>query len=198
MARWRIGAVVVAVVVLVAATAWIAQRGGDDAAEGERTVPTSPRTLAALAVEVLDLEPDSYQAEDETAEGISVEIRFNAGEAEDGDLVIVSVVDGGQVAPCESENCATWAGDGGEFRLQWDTVEPEEDPGLYYLEFLADGVLRQAFYAGQEITGDPRDQPGLDVPVEKMQALLLDDRLGLTAPAELDETDPPAWPAELG
>lgn len=203
MERRRIATVVLIVLVLVGGAALVSQRLGDDdegagADGGAGGVTTTPKALAALVVEVLDVEPDGYDHEPVgQPDGVGVQVRLGADGEYDGDLVALAVWKADAVSTCDGfDGCEEWKADGGTYRLGWDEVEPEEDPGLYVLEFLADGVLRSGAYAGATIEGDPRD---LDLPVDvaRMQALLSDDRLDLTAPEELDDVDLPRWPDQV-
>lgn len=164
----------------------------DSAEQDDATGPTTARTLAVLATEVLGIEPDSFESPGED-EGIGVGIRFNAGEGDDGDLVVLTVAEADGLPACADAACADWSAEEGDFQLVWETEAPEEDPGLLVLRHFDDGVLEEVFYAGQPITGDPREQAGLEVPVSRFEELLADDRLGLVAPAELADAPLPGW-----
>lgn len=165
----------------------------DGAAQDADTVPTTPRTLAVLATDVLGIEPDSFEpsAEDDGTTGVG--IRFDAGEGDDGDLVVLTVAEAEALPACSDAACADWSAEEGDFQLVWETEAPEEDPGLLVLRHFDDGVLEEVFYAGQPITGDPRDQADLEVPVSRFEDLLADERLGLVAPAELADAPLPGW-----
>lgn len=164
----------------------------DSADQDAGTVPTTPRTLAVLATEVLAIEPDSFESPAEV-DGTGVGIRFDAGEGDDGDLVVLTVAEADALPACADAACAGWSAEEGDFQLVWETEAPEEDPGLLVLRHFDDGVLEEVFYAGQPITGDPREQAGLEIPVSRFEDLLSDDRLGLVAPAELADAPLPGW-----
>ena len=164
----------------------------DSADQDGDTVPTTPRTLAALATEVLGIEPDSFESPAED-DGTGVGIRFDAGEGEDGDLVVLTVAEADALPACADATCDDWSAAGGDFQLAWETEAPEEDPGLLVLRHFDDGVLAEVLYAGQPITGDPREQADLELPVSRFEELLADDRLGLVAPAELADAPLPGW-----
>lgn len=104
----------------------------------------------------------------------------------DGDYFVVGVGAIPEVPDCEDaaedfDGCEAHAGG----LLMWDNEEPEEDPGVYSVIIRKhDGVWASAYYAGDEITDDPRTSD-LSVPVDVRVALLKD-------PA-LDETTSQEW-----
>ncbi|WGX98549.1 hypothetical protein [Nocardioides sp. L-11A] len=166
-------------------------------------VPATKKAIAAVAVDVLDLRPTSFEVNPryDVADPLGVEIRFRPpGERGDSHYLYVSVDEAGtrDLAGCgEHDECADWSGDGGTFHLSWQEEEPEEDPGILTLAFrTAAGEQRSVTYAGALIEGDPRDQ---DLPLDvedDLARLLTDDRLSATTTQDLVDADLPKWPKD--
>lgn len=170
------GLVVVVAVVLTVAF-WPDQpEGGDE--------PTTPRSLAYVVSEHVDLEPtkagvdwaaDNYRRLfPHPKRAVAASTNF-AGE---GNIVVVGTSpEREKEGPsCEDGFCAD-LGDG--ITLTWDEVAPEADPGLVVVIAELDTHTVVLRYSGPEITGDPRD---LDLPisVDTLVDLVTDPRVAPT------------------
>lgn len=179
---WLLAAALVAVAAVVAAVVlWPSSpEGGDE--------PTSPRSLAYVAAEHVDLEPTKagvdWAADDyrrlfpEPKRAVAASINF-AGE---GNIVVIGVSpQRPKEGPyCDDGFCAD-LGDG--VTLHWDEVAPESDPGLVGVVAELDDHTVVLRYSGPEITGDPRD---LDLPVsvDTLVDIATDPRVAPTTSAD--------------
>lgn len=193
------GLVVLGVVVgVVALGRWIT---GPDEPE-DSPAPATKKAIAAVAVEVLDLHPTSYDVNPryDVPDPLGVEIRFRLpGEKGDSHYLHVGV------GPADSQDegcndhydCADWDAHGGRFHLSWQEEQPEEDPGILTLTFrTAGGEQRSVTYAGELITGDPREQD-LPLSVEgDLVRLVTDDRFSATTTQAMVDADLPRWPKD--
>lgn len=165
--------------------------------------PATKRAIAAVAVEVLDIEPTSFDVNSryDVPDPLGVEIRFRPpGDDGDSHYLYVTVEESGtdDVAGCSAhDDCAAWEEQGGTFQLTWQEEEPEEDPGILTLTFeTAGGERRRITYAGDLIEGDPRRQQ-LPLSVEgDLARLLTDDRFSATTTQEMVDADLPRWPKD--
>jgi len=146
-------------------------------------VPTTPRSLAFVAAEHVDLEPtragvdwaaDNYRGLfPHPRRAVAASINF-AGE---GNILVVGVSeerpDGARF--CADGNCAD-LGDG--VMLTWAVEAFESDPGLVGVVAELEDRTVLLSYSGPVITGDPRDQD-LPVPVDTLVDIATDPR---TAP----------------
>lgn len=170
----------------------------------ETRVTATKEAIAAVTVEVLDISPSSYNTNPgwDVGEPLGVEIRWHPGGSDDAHYLHVRVEPSrpADTHCSESSRCDTWDAGDGTFYLRWQEEAPEEDPGILVLTLSLHGEDRTVVYAGQEITGDPRDQDDLPIAVETFQELLLDDRFSETTTREMVDTELPKWPedAELG
>lgn len=117
----------------------------------------------------------------------AVELRYDSDGEYDGDLLAVAVgtrlentlrsCDG--PAAEELSGCAQL--DGG--MLFWESQTPEEDPGVVYVQVSRGDTDVVLFYAGPDITDDPRK---LDMPISvaDMIAIGEDPRVDVTTSAE--------------
>ncbi len=171
--------VVVAVVLTIAF--WPDQpEGGDE--------PTTPRSLAYVVSEHVDLEPtkagvdwaaDNYRRLfPHPKRAVAASTNF-AGE---GNIIVVGISPerkkGGP--SCEDGLCAD-LGDG--ITLAWDEVVPEEDPGLVMVIAELDTHTVVLRYSGPDITGDPRDV-GLPISVDTLVDIVTDPRVAPTTSQE--------------
>lgn len=155
-------------------------RGGDQ--------PITARAIAAVALDHLPDDTASRRAAyvDRTfPKGyVGADLRFDASEGDDGDLVQVTVLPDRPLPTCdeveEYDGCAD-LGDG--VVLGWDEVEPEEDPGIVVVWTERDGATVAALAAGPEITGDPRRQGDLEPSVDTLREIVDDERLAPVVPA---------------
>lgn len=191
------GLVVLAVVAgIVALGRWIS--GPDE--PDDTPVPATKKAIAAVAVEVLDLHPTSFNVNPyyDVPDPLGVEIRFRPpGDGGDSHYLHVGVGPARDAdAGCgDSYDCADWDGHGGHFHLAWQEEQPEEDPGILTLTFrTAAGEERSVTYAGTLIEGDPRDQE-LPLSVEgDLVRLLTDDRFSATTTRAMVDADLAKWP----
>ncbi|MBM7519405.1 hypothetical protein [Nocardioides nitrophenolicus] len=199
-----LAAALVVLGVLVAVTAlgrWLS--GSDDGPDGGPDggpAPATKKAIAAVAVDVLDLRVTSFEVNPsyDTPDPLGVEIRFRPpGEEGDSHYLHVGVRPEGQAEECrEYYECADWEDHGGRFHLSWQEEQPEEDPGILTLTFRVAGEERSVTYAGEQLTGDPREQE-LPLSVEgDLVRLLTDDRLSATTTRAMVEADLPKWPED--
>ncbi|GAA3551817.1 hypothetical protein [Nocardioides daeguensis] len=163
--------------------------------------PATKKAIAAVAVDALDLHPTSFNVNPryDVPEPLGVEIRFRPpGDKGDAHYLHVEVGPAGSDAEdgcSEYDDCADWDGHDGHFHLSWQEEQPEEDPGILTLTFrTAAGEERSVTYAGEQITGDPRDQ---DLPLgveDDLVRLLTDDRFSATTTQAMLDADLPKWP----
>ena len=194
-----VGLVVLGVVVgVVAVGRWIS--GPDESDDGP--APATKRAIAAVAVDVLDLHPTSFDVNPfyDVPDPLGVEIRFRpTGEKGDSHYLHVGVRPAGDDAAdacTEYYDCADWDGHGGRFHLAWQEEQPEEDPGILTLTFRTGGEERSVTYAGEQLTGDPREQD-LPLSVEgDLVRLLTDDRFSATTTQAMVDADLPKWPKD--
>ncbi|MGB0101228.1 MAG: hypothetical protein WBP61_13190 [Nocardioides sp.] len=166
--------------------------------------PATKQALAAVTVDVLDIEPSSYNVNPQwdVPEPLGVELRWHPGGDHDAHLLHVRVAEAGDDArgenvdgPCPRfYDCARWRGDDGAFRLRWQEESPEEDPGILTLSYATAGEVRSVTYAGQELQGDPRRQADLPVSIDDLERLLTDPRLSATTTQAMVDTDLAKWP----
>ncbi len=162
-------------------------------------VPATKRALAAVTVDVLDIRPTSYDVNPrwDVPEALGVEIRFKPDGGGDSDYLHVAVDESGtrDLAGCnEYYDCAQWDGAEGTYYLSWQEEQPEEDPGILTLALDTGTEQRSVTYAGEAITGDPRDQE-LPLDVESdLARLVSDDRFSATTTQEMVDTDLAKWP----
>ncbi|WP_435745842.1 hypothetical protein [Nocardioides sp. SYSU DS0663] len=153
-----------------------APEGGDE--------PTTPRSLAYVVAEHIDLDPtragvdwaaDNYRRLfPKPKRAVAATTNF-AGE---GNIVVVGVSPEEPVQDpyCDDGHCAD-LGDG--VTLTWDELAPQEDPGLVVVIAEMDDHSVVLRYSGAEITGDPRDLD-LPVPVETLVDIATDPRVAPT------------------
>lgn len=165
-------------------------------------VPTTPRALAAVAVEYAGTPASATREEDAAEEfagrAVGAELRYGSDGEYDGDLLAIAVGEGLDpgLNDCDSEATAYLAGcvetDRGV--LLWEAEAPEEDPGVVYVVVEKGESEALLFYAGPSITGDPRD---LDLPlsVETLFDIAGDPRVDVTTSQEAVESgeELPYW-----
>ena len=177
---------------VVVSTVLIAGCGGvaddDPAGDGSGSEPITSRAVAAVALTHLPDDTASREAtyvSYESAPGTrGADLRYRAGEGDDGDLVRVEVFPRDELHP--PPTCATSAAqtcvesdvDGGVEQLRWEVLAPEEDPGLVSVTMIRDDEIVRSLYAGPPITGDPRALD-LDVSVDTLTELVTDPRISL-------------------
>lgn len=147
----------------------------------------TPEAVAAVALEHVDAEPSSSEAEGDE-QGVGASFRFNATGEYDGDLLGVGVAELEEAFDCETDDdfdeCEATDVEGGRLVVAWDEVEPEEDPGIVSVWMERDDEMVGVYYAGEEIEGDPRDQD-LPIDVDTMIDIVQDGRLSLTTSQEV-------------
>lgn len=147
----------------------------------------TPEAVAAVALEHVDAEPSSSEAEGDE-QGVGASFRFNATGEYDGDLLGVGVSELEEAFDCETDDdfdeCEATDVEGGRLVVAWDEVEPEEDPGIVSVWMERDDEMVGVYYAGEEIEGDPRDQD-LPIDVDTMIDIVQDGRLSLTTSQEV-------------
>ena len=157
----------------------------DEPVEGDQ--PITPRAVAAVALEHVSDDTSSRTASEK--QGIvGAEFRYGADGEYDGDLLAVSVSESrGDADPCQTmDGCAAEKVQGGELIVAWQDVAPEEDPGIVVVAMRRPDEDVTAYYAGDDIEGDPREQD-LSIPVADMTAVVQDQRISLTTSAEVIE-----------
>lgn len=198
MTRKQFGAVLtIAVMLLGAAVTYFLARPDTSPA------PATKQALAAVAVDVFDIDPSSYDANPrfDVAEPLGVVVRWHPDGSTDAHRLhlLVEPDAGGPWCP-ETRTCDSWETADGEFRLTWQLETPESDPGMLDVSFTSDGEKRSVSDAGREITGNPREQEDLPISVDELAGLLTDPRFSATTTQEMVDTELDKWPedAELG
>jgi hypothetical protein len=161
----------------------VATRGG--------TEPLTPRALAALVAEHTSRPSSATLGRDMEELGnrvvAAVELRYDADGEYDGDLLAVAVGTRLESTPqsCDGPAAQELSGcaqlDGGT--LLWESHTPEEDPGVVYLQVSKGDTDVVLFYAGPDITDDPREL-AMPISVEDMLAIAADPRVDVTTSAE--------------
>ena len=149
----------------------------------EELVPITQRAIAAVALEHLPTDTTKRSAmytHQRRPDGLlGADLRYDGDGEDDGDLVRISV---GPLRPttCDEHNhCAALASPAGTTTtLVWQTEDPEEDPGLYYVVHGHDDEQVVAYAAGPVIRGDPR-RHDLEISVDMLVAVAQDPRLRL-------------------
>jgi hypothetical protein len=149
--------------------------------------PTTPQALAHVAAEHAGVPDTAVRDSDATEEyqptGVGAELRYGSTGEYDGDMLVVAVGTGLDLAMTDCDAPATEHLTGCEETdqgvLMWEGEAPEEDPGVVYLVQQKGDAQVLMFYAGPSITGDPRE---LDMPisVETLFAIANDPRVDVT------------------
>ncbi len=184
--RTRLVAMVPVTVLAMALAGCGDQRVAELPADAADEVPITPRTLAALVADGLDLEvtgareTSSIQRLGRGAVAADVRLAAGAGEGDDGDLVRVWVTpDTGDLCAEYEIACETSQTDAGRLSVAWEKFYPEEDPGYVVVALTRADETVLALYAGDNVTGDPREQDDLAVSVDDLTGLVSDPRLSL-------------------
>lgn len=193
MKHWKAAlAVVVVLAVLGGGIGYLLSRPDDSPA------PATRQSLAALAVEVLDLEPTSFEVNPPGFEGerLAVAVMFVPSDGGDSDRVLLAVVEGENLRKCSDEKeCDKVTHDGHDVRLSWQDGHPEEDPGYVQVELVEDGEVRSVAYTGDFVDGDPR-KDDLSRDVDQLLELVTDDRFASTTTQELVDVRLAKWPED--
>jgi len=151
--------------------------------------------LAAVAVDVLDLEPSSYVPDLDLENGVRVNWHPYGGGPGDAHALYLNIEPQKDAADRRCDiRCASWKVGDGEIQLVWEDLQPESDPGRFQLTYVTDGELRSLGYHGAEIKGDPRKSEDLPIPVSKLTEVVTDDRFASTTTQEMVDTDLAKWP----
>ncbi|KQY63697.1 hypothetical protein [Nocardioides sp. Root140] len=197
--RLAAGAAGVAALAVVVGTAGVvaALQGGDADRNVVTTTPadlvavTTPGALAAIVLEHVDAEPASMGDADDfkgslDPGAVGADLRFDPGEAEDGDLLLAAAAPGAiDDLGCgeDGTTCDSWSTDQGKVTLAWQEEMPEEDPGIVIVAQQRKGEYTWVMYAGDQITGDPRELD-LSISVDEMTSIATDPRFGLKTTQE--------------
>ena len=166
-------------------------RSADEGAPGESgglpagggDVPTTQRAVAAIALEHLPRTPHLFPADvssDLPRGTLGAGLRYDPTGESDGRLVEVMVGPPLRLDLCEgADGCVRRTVEGGELVRLWELEEPEEDGGHLVVLMVRDDEVVYALNAADTITGDPRELD-LRFPVEDLEELVQDERLGLT------------------
>ena len=176
----------VALLVLAGAVTWAAVRR--DTAQA----PATRQALAAVAVDVLGIEPSSYEPDLDLPYGVRV--NWHPGGSADAHALYLDIQPDDAVAGACEEDCATWDVDGDEVRMTWQDASVESDPGRVELTYAADGELRSLAYHGVEISGDPRRSDHLPVPVSELVEVVTDERFASTTTQQVADVELEGWP----
>jgi hypothetical protein len=182
-----------AVVVVVVVVAVLSMGDRPDDPEGG-DVPTTPRSLAYVVSDHVDLDP-TRAGVDWAADGYrrlfphpKRAVAASTNFAGDGNIVVVGVSPERlkERPSCEDGSCADL---GGGVTLTWEEEAPEEDPGLVVVVAELDSHTVVLRYSGPAITGDPRDLD-LPIPVDTMVDIVTDPRVApTTSQAAVDSGD---------
>lgn len=152
---------------------------GDDASgKVERTHDITSEAIAAVALEHVEDEPRSATAVSEPGEGVAASMKFGPDDF-DSQFLAVGVGEEGLFGDCaddSNDGCEELDIDGKTVWVAWQEEEPEEDPGIVTVWTERGDALVSAVYAGDVITGDPRDQE-LFIDVDQLIDIVSDERL---------------------
>lgn len=181
---------VAALPVVLLLAAGLASCGDEDSGEGATSHgPVTSAAIADIVADHVDAEPREVEVgvgEDQRAESVA-SATLLYGEERGGHTVAVAVFEmaddtSADAFLCESDDsadgCERIEGPGGPVLLSWQEEEPEEDPGIILVSQLRGTEVVSVYFAGDEITGDPRDQR-LPVSVDTMIDIVRDGRLTL-------------------
>ena len=157
--------------------------------------PATRESLAAVAIDVLGIEPSSYVPDLDLDYGIRVNWHPDHAGSREAHALYLDIGPRKDDAdrPCGSD-CATWNVDGGEVRLEWQDATFESDPGRFQLTYVTDGELRSLAYSGAEILGDPRESEDLPIPVSGLVEVVTDERFASTTTQEMVSVELEGWP----
>ena len=146
-------------------------------------VPITQRAIAAVALQHLPTDTTKRSAmytHQRRPDGLlGADLRYDGDGEYDGDLVRVSVGPRRAVTCDELSHCAPLASPPGTTTtLVWQTEDPEEDPGVYYVVHDHDDEQVVALSAGPTIRRDPR-RHDLEISVDMLVAVASDPRLRL-------------------
>ncbi|MFC7495914.1 MULTISPECIES: hypothetical protein [unclassified Nocardioides] len=168
-------------------------------ADGE--VPITQRAIAAMALEHA---PDDTTHRQATwtgphydGGGLGADLRYHGDGEYDGDLLEVFVAPKhGTQHPCRGlrPHCESRTVETGRLTLSWGLETPEEDPGYVRVLLQRAGERVSALWAGDVITGDPRDQD-LFIPVETLETIVQDPRISMNTTQEVVDAGAalPGW-----
>lgn len=160
--------------------------------------PATREALAAVAVDVLDIEPTSYDPDLDLAYGVRVSWHpYDGGPLDEAHSVYLDIEPQEDTADLSCDNneaCALWRVGDGTVQLTWQDVIPESDPGLIKLIYATDGELRSLRYHGADITEDPRTSEDLPISVSELTEVITDDRFASVTTQEMVETELAKWP----
>lgn len=161
------------------------------AATGDQ--PITQRAIAAVALDHAPTGTSSRTAstpgEDAPKGTLGADLRYGGGAGDDGGLLRVLVTPGVDDDPCGEDRydgCEESDVAAGHLVVAWQEEEPEEDPGIVDVTLQRDDESVSVTWSGDTITGDPHRQD-LEIGVDVMQAIVEDDRLGLTTAASTIE-----------
>lgn len=163
--------------------------GPEDETDEPEDVPqvaATNRAMAAMLIDRIDRDPTSqgtnYALEDYPAGSIGAIVNFDGitlsglatrdvgafdrNRCDRPD----SVMDG-----CREESLA----DGSTLRVRWQEIEPEEDPGIVYLEVRRDDRVVVLSMTGPEVTGDPESIENLPVDLDALIDVTADPAFGM-------------------
>lgn len=145
--------------------------------------PLTSRAVAAVMLDHLSDDTTHRQAtyiDEHSPPGlVGADFRYKGGGEYDGDLVRVTVVPG-KPYPCGPSSHCTDIGDG--VTLRWGLQVPEEDPGSVSLQRRRGDEVVTVYFAGPEITGEPRDLD-LSPTLAELEDVVRDPRLSLKTDA---------------
>ena len=177
--------------VLVAAVPARATGAGSGADPGADGVPITQRAIAAMTLEHAPTDTThrqaTYTGPHYRGGGLGADLRYRGGGESDGDLLrVFATPHPGPEHPCQGRHpqCETRSVDSGRLTLSWAEEEPEEDPGYVEVYLQRGTETVEVIWAGDVITGDPRDQD-LFITVDTMEQIAQDPRISMTTSPEV-------------
>jgi hypothetical protein len=181
-------------------------------------VPATDQALAALAVEVLELDPDiaatgSFLSIDDDDDLLGAHLQTDPAAGYLGRGLYLGIAEDTEDDLCDdfTDGCATLTTPRGDVTLSWmieddDPAEhlagPEEaeDPflrrptAMYGVSWIDPDTddLEYILHQGDAFEGDPRDAE-VPFPVDDLVRLLTDERFGRTTTQELVDVELPGW-----
>ncbi len=157
--------------------------------------PATPEALAAITLEHVDVDPESFEGGDLYFEQDEVgtvlvwgedSLEVKAG-AVDDDLLSTWCHEG--MSGCAEVKAAT-----GTATVAWDLATGDGTPGQLMVSYESDrGEERRAAYTGERITKDPR-RLSLEVSVDDLVSLVTDPRLGTKTTVEMTKAQVNGFP----
>lgn len=159
--------------------------------------PATPEALAAITLEHVGIEPESFDGGDLYFEkdevgtvllwGADRSLEVKAGPVDD-DLLSTWCEEG-------MSGCDEVKSEAGVATVAWDLATADGTPGQVMVSHRSGKEERRAVYIGEKITADPR-KLDLEVGVDDLVGLVTDPRLGTRTTAKMTKAQVEGFPSE--